>query len=420
MNERKAVVRATAERYRRSGKKEKGKILDEFTLLTGHNRSYARFVLRNTGRKVHAAGKKFIAGKQAIERRGRSKIYGKEELTALTRIWKIYDYLCGKRLAPVMAEAVEVLERFGEIRLGAATREKLKHISASTIDRMLAPERRRHELKGRGHTRPGTLLKKQIPVRTFSEWDDARPGFTEIDLVAHEGGNSSGEFLFTLVATDIATGWTEVRAVRNKAQVWVFEALQEIRKALPVDLLGIDSDNGGEFINDHLYRYCLAEEITFTRSRPYRKNDNCFVEQKNYTVVRRHVGYQRLDTDGELAMLNELYAPLRLYVNFFQPVMKLASKERFGSKVTKKHDRAKTPYLRLLESPDVPEERKQPLRELYETLNPAALMRTIERLRNKLLKSAAAKRTETRRRSPTPWEQTNKKLFNKNPRVDLL
>ncbi len=420
MNERKAVVKATAERYQRSGKREKGKILDEFTELTGYNRSYARFVLRNTGRKVYARKKKFIAGKPAIERRGRAKIYGEEELRALTHIWKIYDYLCGKRLAPVMAEAVEVLEKFGEIRLGASTREKLGRISAATIDRMLARERGRYELKGRGHTRPGTLLKKQIPVRTFSEWDDARPGFTEIDLVAHEGGNSSGEFLFTLVATDIATGWTEVKGVRNKAQVWVFEALQRIRAALPVDLLGIDSDNGSEFINDHLYRYCLAEEITFTRSRPHRKNDNCFVEQKNYSVVRRHIGYQRLESDGDLATLNELYRPLRLFVNFFQPVMKLIGKERYGSKVTKKHDRAKTPYRRMLESPDVPEDRKQQLSELYETLNPAALMRTIEQLRNKLLKTAAVNRTETRRRSQTPWEQTNKKLFNKDRRVDLL
>lgn len=212
-------------------------------------------------------------------------------------------------------------------------------ISAATIDRLLKPEKKKHQIKGRSHTKPGTLLKHQIPIRTFSEWNEQKPGFVEIDLVGHDGGNSSGEFAQTLTVTDVCTGWTDMQAVKNKAQCWVFEALKDIRDRLPFDLLGIDSDNGGEFINDQLYRYCIQEKITFTRARSYRKNDNCFVEQKNYSVIRRAVGYMRHDTPEELHLLNELYWHLRLYSNHFHPVMKLLEKTRVGSKVKKKYDK---------------------------------------------------------------------------------
>lgn len=410
MGERKSLTRVVAERYRAARKKEKGLILDQFTADTGYDRSYARTVLRNCGRKIHTGARIYVGGK-AAEGRGRKKQYDGEVLVPLVTIWKVLDYPCGKRLAPVMAETVETLSRFGELAVTAEVAEKLSRIGASTIDRLLAPERRRHELRGRGHTRPGTLLKRQIPIRTFTEWDEARVGLTEIDLVGHDGGNASGEFLFTLVVTDVASGWTEIRAVRNKAQVWVFEALCHIRGELPFDLLGIDSDNGSEFINDHLLAYCRDERLTFTRSRPYRKNDACFVEQKNYTVVRRHVGYQRLAGDDDLALLNELYRSLRLYVNFFQPSMKLATRERRGSKVVKTWDRAATPFRRLLSSPDIGDERKRLLTAQYESLNPAALMRAIESLRNKLLRLAR----EAPSRSPKPrsWDQTNSKLFSK-------
>ncbi|WP_083816150.1 integrase catalytic domain-containing protein [Thermodesulfobium narugense] len=207
--------------------------------------------------------------------------------------------------------------------------------------------------KGKTYTKPGSLLKSQIPIRTFSEWDESIPGYLEIDLVGHEGGDLRGEFIQTLTAVDICTGWIEIDALRNKAQRWVFESIDEIKKRLPFKLFGIDSDNGAEFINHQPHRYCVENNITFTRSRKYRKNDNCYVEQKNYSVVRKYVGYFRYDREVELITLKRLYESLRLYINFFQPVMKQISKERIGSKVTKKYDKARTPYQRILENPGV-------------------------------------------------------------------
>lgn len=370
MRERQAVAQVTGQRYRKAGKKEKGRILDEFTETTGYGRCYARRVLRLCGKRVHSANRIYQAG---VQRRGvpRSKIYGKEVKAVLEAVWEIMDFICGKRLAPILGEVVRRLEHFGEIECDAETREKLNRVSASTIDRMLRAERKKYQLKGRSNTRPGTLLKKQIPMRTFSEWDEDRPGFVEIDLVGHDGGLAAGEFMKTLDVTDIYSGWTELAALRNKAQVWVFEALKGIRSRLPFPLLGIDSDNGSEFINHLLYGYCQSEKITFTRSRPYRKNDNCFVEQKNWSVVRRHVGYQRLDQEDELRLLTELYEYLRLYVNYFQPVMRLEKKERHGASIKRTYSTAQTPYRRLIGSPHITEAGKQRLIREYVKLNPA-------------------------------------------------
>ncbi len=236
------------------------------------------------------------------------------------------------------------MEKHREITLDALTRQKLRAISAATIDRLLAPARRRFALRGRAGTKPGTLLKHQIPIRTFAEWNEALPGFMEIDLVGHDEGETSGDFCQTLDMTNVASGWTETAAVINKAQVWVFEALKAIRARLPFPLLGVDSDNGAEFINGHLLCYCQQEKLTFTRGRAGNKNDGCFVEQKNYSVVRRAVGYARYDSPEQLRLLNALYAQLRLYTNYFQPVMKLVSKERIGAKVRKRYDAPQTPY----------------------------------------------------------------------------
>jgi hypothetical protein len=228
----------------------------------------------------------------------------------------------------------------------------------------------------------------------------------EIDLVAHDGGQASGEFLFTLCMTDVFTGWTETVAIKNKAQVWTLEALKKARKLLPFPLLGLDSDNGSEFINAHLVRYCKEEQITFTRSRPYRKNDNCFVEQKNYSIVRRAVGYQRFETQEQQAMLNELYDCLRIYTNYFQPTMKLKEKYRDGSKVTKKYEGAQTPYQRLQGMKEIPARKRRELKNEYEQHNPAELKRKISKIQQQLLKSAQAapKRAET----ITPLGKKNK------------
>jgi len=280
---------------------------------------------------------------------------------------------------------IEKLEKHEELVLPPEVRQKLLTISPATIDRLLQKEKRRLNGSSRSLTKPGTLLKHQIPIRTFANWDEKRPGFCEMDLVAHDGGNPSGDFCQTLTVTDIHTGWTEIQAVQNRAQKWVFEALKQIRERLPFPLLGIDSDNGGEFINHQLLRYCQKEQITFTRSRPSKKNDNCYVEQKNWTIVRKAIGYCRYETKEELLLLNELYSVLRLYANFFQPVTTLIFKERIKSKVKKQYDTPKTPFLRVIDSPSIDKTIKQSLHHQYDELNPAELKRQMVQIQNQLV-----------------------------------
>lgn len=391
MAERRAVTKQMAERYRKAPKKTKGAILDELCALTGWTRDHARRTLGKVRRGDRVPSKA----------RRRTPVYGDDVLKSLGKIWATLDGPCGKRMAPFMAEIVEVMERVRELELTQAQRDKLVSISAATIDRKLAGDRQRLKIKGKSRTKPGSLLKPQIPIRTFAEWDEARPGFTECDLVAHDGGDARGDFCQTLNLTDVASGWTEMRAVKNKAQRWVFEALTDIEAGLPFRLAGIDSDNGAEFINAHLMNYCAEQKITFTRSRPYRKNDNCFVEQKNWTVVRRSVGYLRYDSDAELAMLGELYGHLRLYVNFFQPQMKLVEKSRTGAKVHKRYDTAQTPYQRLLCS-DVPTKAKKALTQQYLTLNPVQLKRDIAGCQDKLLELARRKQKPNRKEVKPP------------------
>lgn len=348
------------------------------------------------------------------------KVYDQQVLIVLRQVWMILDYICGKRLAAIMPEVLVRLEYCGELKIEPEVRTKLLRISAASIDRLLRAERQKHELRGRARTKPGTLLKKQIPLRTFSEWNEQRPGFVEIDLVGHDGGLLQGEHLYTLDMTDVYSGWTEVQAVQNKAQVWVFAALKELRARLPFPLQGIDSDNGSEFINADLWQYCQQERLTFTRSRPYRKNDNCYVEQKNYTIVRRHVGYQRLAGTEQLALVNKLYEHLRLYANYFQPSMKLKCKERQGSQVKKTYDIPQTPYQRLQQSPYLSAATKQRLQTEYARLNPAELKRQIERLQDKLLKFAAdARPRRLYRRPESPWLNHNSLFGDRKPGEDF-
>jgi hypothetical protein len=393
MKQRQAVTAVTVQRYRNGSKKTKRQILDEFCETTGYSRGYARFVLRNHGRQVWLRGGKVVVG-DARQRQQRLKprYYDEPVVQALIKLWQLLNYLCGKRLVAIMPELIAKLEQFGELRLTPLTKQKLLRISAASIDRLLQPERRKQQVRGRSHTKPGTLLKHQIPIRTFAEWDEAQPGFAEIDLVAHDGGLALGDYCQTLDLTDICTGWTETEAVPNKAQVWVFEAIQTIRARLPFPLRGLDSDNGSEFVNKELLRYCQQERITFTRARPYRKNDNCYVEQKNYSVVRQTVGYQRFDTAAELIVLKQLYATLRLYTNFFQPTMKLKNKERFGSRVKKSYHVPQTPYQRVLACTEVKAADKKKLRHQYHSLNPAALKRQLDKYRKELFRLASKKR----------------------------
>ncbi|MHC1757972.1 MAG: transposase family protein [Negativicutes bacterium] len=379
MSEKKKVAIQLKSRYQKASKKQKGSILKEFIEITGYNHSYAARVLRST-----ASGP---APRKPRTAKARPCKYDATVQTALLFIWKLTDYLCGKRLAPMLPFLIDHLELHGELLFSLSVRNKLLTISSATIDRLLTPVRRKMQIKGRSHTKPGTLLKHQIPIRTFAEWNDDRPGFLEIDLVGHDGGNPRGEFLFTLDATDVATGWTETAAVRNKAQVHVLAALQQIRERLPFPLLGIDSDNGSEFINAHFLRYCKTEQLTFTRGRACRKNDGCFVEQKNYSIIRQAVGYARFDSSYQQDLLNKLYLRLRLRTNFFQPSMKLLAKTRIGSHVKKIYDTPMTPFQRVLNSPLVEEISKENLRKVYESLNLVALARNISAIQAKLSRS---------------------------------
>lgn len=401
MEDRRTMVKHQAVEYQRARKGVKSRILDLFVKTTGYNRTYGARLLRGHGKRTWLRPGLAVKGDIGIKgKRSRPKVYGPEVLAALKQIWECLDYLCGKRLARAIPGAVEALGRHKEIVLSAGVREKILLMSASTMDRLLAPEKRRMALRRRSGTKPGSLLKSQIPVRTFSEWNEDRPGFLEVDLVAHDGGCGEGDFAQTLDVTDVCTGWSEQRAVLNKAQKWVFEAILEIRERMPFPLHGLDSDNGSEFINGHLASYCDVNKITFTRARPYRKNDTCYVEQKNYSVVRRAVGYGRFAGENAVEMLNSLYDIIRLRTNFFLPSMKLAKKERIGSRVIKRYDVPKTPYERVLESSEVSESAKAKLRRQFRSLNPAKLDREIRRLERCLGKLVS--RVQQRPSPPRP------------------
>lgn len=368
------LLEAVRPRYLKANKKSKERILDEFVASTGYHRKYAIRVLKH-GRKP-----------KGLKKPGRKKEYQGEVVTALTCIWEICGRICSKRLKPYLPEIVTVLERHQELLLPEQVKAQLLRMSRATIDRCLKPARFEEKPHGLSTTKPGSLLKKAIPIRTFAEWDDARPGFVEVDLVAHCGGSMEGQFLHTLTTTDISTGWTDCEAVLHRSQQLVFGAIQHMRQRLPFPLLGLDSDNGGEFINDILYRYCLDEQVTFTRSRPYQKNDQAHVEQKNWSVVRHLIGYDRFESQDELELLNSIYEDLRLYVNFFQPVLKLIGKEQVGKKTIKRYDEAATPYQRVLTSEQVELAVKAGLCHQYVQLNPVRLRNGIDDKVGKLWK----------------------------------
>lgn len=368
-------LRQLQARYRKASRKERSTILDEFVKTTGYHRKHAIAVLN--GRRERVEGP---------IRRPRRKEYNAEEADALAILADLFDNICSKRLRAAMDVELPRLYTAGTFRVSRECYEKLLAVSPATMDRLRAG-RQRGPGKRRGFTKPGTLLKDLIPIRTWADWTEDRPGFCEMDLVDHSGGITvrGKDHAWTLCFTDIRTAWTECVATPNKAQVHVFTAIQSARQRLPFSLLGIDSDNGSEFINDQLYRYCLKEELTFTRGRVGRKNDGAYVEQKNWSIVRRAVGYYRYDTPHQLCLLNRLYSLLHYYVNFFLPVMKLKEKVRIGSKVKRIYDEPQTPYARVVNSPHVSEADKAELREAYGYLDLLSLRRRIDELLDELL-----------------------------------
>ena len=364
-------------RYLKADKIEKINILDEFCKNTGYVRKYA---IRR------------LAPQNAIEvpkviNRKRSCHYSNNDIYWLSKIWEIMDYPCGQRLESSLPEMIDVLISFNELAIPENVADKLKGIKSDTIDKRLKPYKTKLRRKINSTTRPGSLIKKQIPIRTIS-WDEMRIGCCELDLVAHCGDSAQGEFINSLTLTDMLTGWTENTAFLGKAQNRIISGLDDIQNRLPFLLKAIDPDNGSEFINWQLFNYCIQREVEFTRGRPYQKNDNAHVEQKNWTHVRKVFGYKRRETEYELNIMNDLYKnELRQYKNFFMPNVKLIDKKRIGlhgEKIKKIYDKAKTPYQRVLECDQISEEKKEQLKKEYEQINPAALRREIIAKTNKL------------------------------------
>ncbi|WP_078125339.1 DDE-type integrase/transposase/recombinase [Leptospira alexanderi] len=379
LRERHMVTKIFKERYRWAFKKEKSLILDEFVEVTRYNRSYARTVLRG------AEGKKSPSKKL----RKKIPVYDEEVRKALEFIWEVLDRICSRRMKAAIPEVLKQIEHLQNYPLNKYLKTKLLSISSASIDRLL--KRIRFKFRGRGTstTKQPRFLIDKIPIKTFGEWKDTSPGFTQVDLIAHNGGNVYGGFFSTLCATDVCTGWTICILVKNKTEFQMLKAFSKLRKAFPFPLLGIHSDNGSEFINDTILRFAAKHQLTFTRGRPYKKNDNPHIEQKNYSVVRRNTGYLRFDKPEHADSLKALYSYLNLYNNFFLPVMILIEKHRIGSKGIRKYDNPKSPYTRVLERKEVLKITKKELISFYSSLNIFELKEKINQLQAQIVRSAA-------------------------------
>jgi hypothetical protein len=370
------LVAAIAGRYSQADRMERSRILDEFTAVTGFHRKHAMRLLR-VGQPNRRSG----------SRPGR-RLYDEATRETLIVIWEASDRICGKRLRPLVPVLVEAMERHGHLRLAPEVRISLLAMSAATIDRALRDVRQQAGRSKRRKAPPSAAIRRGVPVRTFDGWDNPPPGFVEADLVAHSGPVTKGSFMQTLVLTDIATGWTECAPLLVREQRLLTEVLSEMRKLLPFALLGLDTDNDSVFMNETVRDYCLAAGVEFTRCRPYRKNDQAWVEQKNGSVVRRAVGYRRFEGLEAAAVLARLYGAMRLFVNFFQPSFKLAAKARDGAKVTKRYHPPATPCERLMADARTNEEVRRRLATQRSTLDPVRLLREIRAAQQELVRLA--------------------------------
>lgn len=371
------LVKATKPRYLKADKRGKSKILDEFCSNTGFNRKYAISIMQAGYEYDHV---------KIYGRKKRKIIYGSDVMLPIIKIWELLEYPCGARLKPALAPTVKALVRHNELTVSSKAEEQLEKISAKTLDRRLGKEREIRRLKrNRSTTRHGSLLKSSIPIR-ITEWDTNDLGFMEMDTVAHNGGDPTGDFIYSLDLVEICSGWSEQIAVMGKGKTGIINSIDQVKQELLFKVKGFDSDSGAEFINWHLVDYCEKNNIYFTRSRPDRKNDNAYVEQKNNTHIRHWLGYGRYDTEEQLKMINDLYRnELRLFNNFFRPVMKIASKEKVNNSVCRKtYDQAQTPYQRLMDSNQILAEKKQELEKLYLSLNPVELKTKIDQKLNQI------------------------------------
>jgi len=375
LQSRRVLLKQFAQQYRVASSAHKRVLLDAFVQATGYHRRYGMWLLNHAEEVLRAP--------QSV----RKSHYGPEVQHALFLAWNAANRICAKRLIPFLPTLIEALERHGHLHLTEECRSQLLTMSTATADRLLSSQRKQSQ-HGLSTTRAGTLLKQQIPIRTFEEWNEAKPGFLQADLVAHCGTDIEGGYLYTLTITDVATGWTECLPLLYRSQETALAALQRARTLFPFPILGIDTDNGGEFINEVVIVYCEQERISFTRGRPYLKNDQCFVEQKNGAIVRQVVGYDCFVGEHAYRQLTELYRALRLYVNCFQPSMKLLSKQRDGKKVRSVYDPAKTPLQRLLLSGILPAEKQHKLNAVAESLDPLRLLHELKRLQQALFRCA--------------------------------
>jgi hypothetical protein len=405
MKTRKKICGEIFRRYQKAGKKGKGRILDEYAPLLEYSRDYLAYQLTNWGKTRYALtdGKlvKYTA-RPAVKGRhkasggkktGRPEKYNPAFVTVLRAVWELFDFQSGKLLAPLLRGMMSFL--IPEFNLSETFQTLLQSISPATIDRKLRKVKERYRLKGIHTTKPGSLLKSQIPVRVCFDWNERRPGYFELDTVSHCGARACGQFCQTLTVTDVGSGWTQECALLNNAHRWVKEQIIITRAALPFPMLGIDSDNGGEFINHQLLDWCVHNGIKFTRSRPYRKNDNCFVEQKNGDVVRKTVGYARFEGQNAANALSNVYRYLNPLLNYFYPTLRLIAKEKLPSGRYKKiyEKEPKPPCQRLLESPDLSDECKAELLRRKAALNPVELKRALDKARDRLLKLSVIEAT---------------------------
>ena len=400
MHARKQYLAEVREEYGKADNIGRSRLLDEAQKRTGYNRKY---LIRTLNREP---GPKLV---KARRRRRRCR-YGAAVVTAVVEVWDIVEQPCGQRLAPILREHVDRLRQLGELRCNDLVADRLKQISASTIDRLLRREKRVRLLRRNRNPGMHRLIYEKVPVKVAAEWDTSEIGNVQVDFVAHCGRSTGGDYIHTISAVDIATNWWEGEAIAVRSQQATKEGLNKIRPRFPFRLRELHPDNDSALVNDLLLDWCRDQRIQLSRSRPYRKNDNAWVEQKNWTHVRKVVGYGRFDNTTELRLLNDIYAVLRLYTNFFLPTIKLASKTRVKGRIKRTYGQPRTPYQRVMESQQVPHKTRQQLRAVYEALNPAELQRRLQQLRNELDQVRAAKsEIAQKRRNRGPDITLNKK-----------
>jgi len=367
MEARREVSEELRSKYRKAKKKQKGVILYQVIELTGWCRKHAAAVL--SGASPISAKGKIRRNQAGRDRRGRKPKYSLKHKEVLKKVWAVLDFSSSVRVKAGMKDVLDSMIHNAHIVLEGALYEDMCTISASTINRMLKYDREAMSPRGRALTKPGSLLKSQIPIRRGADWSENKIGFVEIDCVAHCGSSGTGEFISTLDMTDVKSGWTGLRAMRNKARVHAVAAIEYLSGTFPFPIKGIDSDNGSEFINDHLLAYCKQKDLVFTRGRPETKNDGCFVEQKNWSVARRFTGYYRFEGQEAVDILNEMYGLLSMYINYFMPSQKLTGKTRDGARVSRKYDTGLTPYRRIIGEAGISADIKSRLTDTFENLD---------------------------------------------------